>query len=517
MFRERHSAPLVIASNRGPVELHTDNAGRIVEHRGSGGLIGVLGPALASQHGTWVAAAMTEQDRAAAAERAAAGRLAVVELDEGPVCLRLLDLDRQDYDSYYRRISSELLWFLQHQMFDLTREPVCDEAMRAGWQAYRRINAKFAESCAEELAPVGTVLVQDYHLSLVPRQLRTLRPDARIGHFTMIPWADPAYFRALPADLATELLDGMLGADMLAFLAPRWAAAFLDSCAAFSYQVDIAGRTVTDRDGRTVKIRCFPVGVDAAQLSRRANAPDTEAYRLDLMRVIGDRRLVVRIDRMEPSKNLLRGLDGFAELLSRDRGRHEKVMHYVLAYSSRVQLPAYQAYSRAVHDRVRKINKRFGTATWNPVLLETRNDFARGLAALTLADVLVVNALRDGMNLVAKEGPVVSRRDLALVLSPEVGAADDLGADAIMAHPFDVSALADGIATGLDMPSAERAQRLSRLRKAAGALPPRRWLAQALDELSSCRGEFRPDQPALFFGNVVGNGLHSEGIAGSTA
>jgi len=483
MISKRRSAPLVIVSNRGPVELHTDDAGRVVEHRGSGGLIGVLGPALASRRGVWVAAAMTAEDRTAAAERKAAGQLAVVELDEGSVGLRLLDLNRQDYHGYYRRISNELLWFLHHQMFDLTREPIFDATIRADWQAYRRINAQFAESCADELAPSGVALLQDYHLSLAPRRLRELRPDARIAHSTMIPWAAETHFRALPEDFSKELLDGMLGADMLTFLVPRWATAFVDCCAALGYQVDRADATVTDRDGRLVKIRCFPVGVDAPYLCRRANAPDTETHRLDLMRIVGNRQLVVRIDRMEPSKNLLRGLDGFAELLSHDHSLHERVLHYVLAYSSREQLPAYRAYNQAVHDRVNTINEKFSTPTWKPILLETRNDFARGLAALTLADVLVVNALRDGMNLVAKEGPVVSRRDLVLVLSTEVGAADDLGNDAIMAHPFDVSALANGIATGLDMPSAERSQRLFRLRKAAGALPPHKWLTQVLAEL----------------------------------
>jgi trehalose 6-phosphate synthase len=471
---------LVIASNRGPVELRADATGQVVEHRGGGGLIGVLGPALAGRNGVWVAAAITPQDQASA--RQAAGRPISVELDEGPVRLRLLDLDRADYDRYYGRISTELLWFLHHHMFDLTREPVFDAATRAAWLAYERVNSRFARSCADELAPHGIALLQDYHLSLAPRQLRALRPDARIAHFTMTPWADPVFLRALPPDISTTLLNGLLGADILAFLVPRWAESFLAACAAAGHPVDAAGRSVTDRDGRTVRVACLPVGVDAEQLCQRAAASDVEAHRRDLERLLaGGRRLVVRVDRMEPSKNVLRGLDGFAELLARDNARRERVVHYVLAYSSREELPGYRAYRQDVERRAAWINERFGTAGWQPVVLETRNDYARGLAAMTLADVLVVNALRDGMNLVAKEGPVVSRRELALVLSTEVGAADELGDAAIVVHPFDVTALADGIAAGLDMPRTDRADRLSRLRKAAGALPPQQWLAQALD------------------------------------
>lgn len=473
-------APLVVASNRGPVELRVDEDGRVVENRGGGGLIGVLGPALASRNGTWVAAALTEEDRRAARTRESG---TVVELPEGAVRLRSLDLDRQDYDGYYRDISNGLLWFLHHQMLDPAREPVIDAGLRESWRAFRRINARFASACASEVAPSGRVLLQDYHLSLAPRQLRTARPDVGIAHFTMIPWADPATFRALPPDLATELLDGMLGADLLAFLVPRWAEAFVATCEAAGYPVDRGRATVTDRDGRRVGICCLPVGVDPDRLRQASAGAPAEAHRRELRRLVGDRRLVVRVDRMEPSKNLLRGLDGFAELIGRDPSRRERVVHYVLAYSSRQGVPAYQAYDREVRRRVQLINERFGTPDWQPVVLETRNDFERGLAALTLADVLVVNAVRDGMNLVAKEGPVVSRRDLALVLSTEVGAADELGDAAIMVHPFDVSALADGIAAGLDMPRAERSERLTRLRKAAGALPPRQWLAQAVHEL----------------------------------
>ncbi|HEY7597209.1 MAG TPA: trehalose-6-phosphate synthase [Actinophytocola sp.] len=477
-------APLVIASNRGPVELCVDEAGRVVANRGGGGLIGVLGPALASRNGTWIASALTEEDRRAARQRETG---AVVELPEGSVRLRLLDLDRQDYDGYYRDISNGLLWFLHHHMLDPTREPAIDAGVRESWRAYRRINARFASACARELALSGQALLQDYHLSLAPRQLRALRPDAGIAHFTMIPWADPANLRALPADLATELLDGMLGADLLGFLVPRWANAFVETCAVAGYPVDRGRGTVIDRDGRRVKIRCFPVGVDPDRLRHVAAGAAAEAYRRELRRLVGDRRLVVRVDRMEPSKNLLRGLDGFAELIAREPARRERVVHYVLAYSSRQDVPAYQAYDREVRRRVDLINERFGTPTWQPVVLETRNDFARGLAALTLADVLVVNAMRDGMNLVAKEGPVVSRRDLALVLSTEVGAADELADAAIMVHPFDVTALADGIAAGLDMPRAERAERLARLRKAAGAMPPRQWLDQAVHESADRR------------------------------
>jgi trehalose 6-phosphate synthase len=464
------SSSLLIASNRGPVELRAGADGRPIEHRGGGGLIGVLGPALAAHEGTWIAAPITREDRAAVVSPR------TVELPEGSVRLRLAALDEGDYPGYYQTISTELLWFLQHHMFDLSYQPRIDAELRRAWAAYRRVNAAFASACAEEAAPGGTVLLQDYHLSLAARPLRVARPDTRIAHFTMVPWADPAYFRTLPAGLRNALLSGLLGADLLAFLVPRWESAFLSTCESAGYQV--AGRTVFDHDGRAVAVRHFPVGVDQLQTT-----PEMLRHRDELRARFGRMRLVVRVDRMEPSKNILRGLDGFAELLARDESRHRAVVHYVLAYSSRSGIPAYQAYDRAVRERVREINDRFGTPGWQPVELETRNDYARGLAAMALADVLVVNALRDGMNLVAKEGPIVSERDLALVLSTEAGAAHDLSEAALMVDPMDITALADAIATGLDQSRAVRADRLARLRKGATALPPRRWLTEVLAEL----------------------------------
>ncbi|MDI5978222.1 alpha,alpha-trehalose-phosphate synthase (UDP-forming) [Amycolatopsis magusensis] len=478
------TAELVIASNRGPVELRKGYGG-LVAHRGGGGLISVLGSALARRDGVWVAAAITGEDRCAARDRD--GGHLVVELPGGRARVRVLPVDPADYDGYYRGISNELLWFLQHQLFDRTREPVVDARLRSDWSAYRRVNELFAETCAGEVADGGSVLLQDYHLSLAPRALRLTRPDVRIAHYTMIPWTDPADFSVLPADMAAEFLDGLLGADMLAFLVPRWADAFMATCARAGYRTDPAARAVVDRDGREVAIRCFPVGVDAARLRATARQRAVVEHRDELERLTGGRRLIVRVDRMEPSKNILRGLAAYAELLARDTSLHDHVTHYVLAYASRGELAAYQDYDRDVRALVTTINDRFGTPSWRPVVLETGNDFTRGLAAMALAEVLVVNAVRDGMNLVAKEGPVISERQLVLVLSTQAGAADALADAAIMVHPFDVTALADGIAAGLAMPPGERAERLARLRTGAAACPPEQWLSRSLDELARLR------------------------------
>jgi trehalose 6-phosphate synthase len=481
---QRGGAELVIASNRGPVERRTGADGRVAVHRGAGGLIAVLGPALASHGGVWVAAALTDEDRAAARELRARGRLDAVDLPEGPIGVRLLDVDPGDFASYYRTVSSELLWFLQHHLLPGGAPMSWDAELRGHWDAYRRVNDAFATACAEAAAPGATVLLQDYHLTLAAHRLRELRPDVRSAHCTMTPWADPEHFAALPDDVRRELVSGLLGADLVCFLVPRWAEAFLSCCEQLGLRVDRARRAVRGPGGRWSQVRCFPVGVDAQSLRSRAEAPDVAYHERQLGALTENARLVVRVDRMEPSKNIVRGLDAYALFLEQHPERHGSVVHFVLAYASRGELAAYRDLAAQVGLLAADINRRFGSADWQPVVLETRNDFGRGLAAMALADVVVVNPVRDGMNLVAKEAAVLGRRDPALVLSRHAGAADDLADGCTLVDPFDVQELADAIAESLALPRAERTVRRERLRKGAVALPPGQWLAEVLAALA---------------------------------
>lgn len=475
----------MIASNRGPVELRADAAGEVVQHRGGGGLIAVLGPAAAAASGLWVAHAITEEDTRAAG-RAGDGDMEIVQFPEGPVGLCLVAHDLATYHDYYATIATELLWFLHHHLFELSTAPMIGHALRSAWRNYVQVNDDVAAVCAARTAANGTVLFQDYHLSVAPRRLRLRRPDVRSAHFTMTPWADPDYFATMPRDMRHALVDGLLGADMVCFLVPRWADAFLECCARLGLTVDRRRRAVVD-DGREVAVRCFAVGVDAAELRARAERPDVLEHRRQLAARTAGCRLVLRIDRMEPAKNILRGLAAYAEMLEREPWRDGTVVHLVHAYASRGDIPAYQRYATDVHAAVHEINARFGHETWQPVILETANDFALGLAAMSLADVLVVNPSRDGMNLVAKEGAVLSQQDLALVLSRTVGAADDLAQGCALVDPFDITELSTELSAALDMPAPERQRRLERLRAGAVSLPPREWLVAALAELDRVR------------------------------
>jgi trehalose 6-phosphate synthase len=322
------------------------------------------------------------------------------------------------------------------------------------------------------------VLVQDYHLMLVPALLRKRRPDLRIGHFTHTPWAHPSYFSILPDAIAHDVLTGMLGADAVGFLSPRWAESFVRCCVKL-LGADAGGDTIHFA-GRSTRVHVHALGVDADELRTRAAQPDVVARHEALRRRIGDRRVIVRVDRTELSKNIVRGLSAYRELLRNHPEHRDNVVHVVFAYPSRHDLPDYRAYTAEVQRVAREIDDEFAHPGWSPLILEVNDDYPRSLAALQLAEVLVVNPLVDGMNLVAKEGPVLASDGVGLVLSREAGAADELGAHAFLVNPYDVSGTAAAMHEALAMPADVRRTQLA---AAAALLPPRDWLQGQIDSL----------------------------------
>ncbi len=463
------TAPLLLASNRGPVCFGEDDRGELVARRGSGGLVSAVSSACSAGDALWVCAALSEADRRA------------VRQDRIPAGVCMLELDPVTFDRAYNRVANATLWFLAHLLFDTANEPVFDARTRRDWAAYRSYNEAFATALAEHAAPGASVLVQDYHLALTPRQLRLRRPDLRIGHFSHTPWAPPEYFCLLPDDVAHEVLLGMLGADAVGFHSRRWADAFARCC------VEVLGAQFVDdvltHDGRATRVSVLPLGIDPGELHRRAAEPDVQG-RLPLLReLVGDRQLILRIDRTELSKNIVRGLEAYRELLRTRPQWRQQVVHLALAYPSRHDLPEYREYTGAVQRVAREVNEEFAVPGWLPVHLEVRDDYPRSLAAYSLADVLLVNPLRDGMNLVAKEGPVLSPHGVSLVLSRQAGAADELGADAHLVNPYDVTQTAEALHEALSTPAGLRRERTLRLATAASALPPAAWLAAQLATL----------------------------------
>lgn len=464
-----HSARILVASNRGPITYTEDESGILTAKRGGGGLVSGLSAIDPDAGAVWVCSALGDGDREA------------VRRGVGEPGVRMLDIPADVHHDAYNGVANSTLWFVHHMLYQTPLEPSFDAEFRRQWASYETYNRAFAEALAQEAADGASVLVQDYHLTLVPRMLRELRPDLRIGHFSHTPWAPVEYFRLLPDDIAAQVLDGILGADRAAFLTRRWADAFTE-CARAVLGPDAASGT---------RIGVHGLGADADFLRARAHQPDVDDRIATLREQIGTapdgspRRTIVRVDRTELSKNIVRGLHAFRQLLDERPDWRERVVHIALAYPSRQDLAVYRDYMTEVQRVADDINERYGTPEWTPVVLHLKDDFARSLAAYRVADVALVNPIRDGMNLVAKEVPVVSDEGCALVLSREAGAYEELGDDALVVNPYDVVGTAAALHEALSMPTAERAERTKRLAGAATALPPTRWF---LDQLGALEG-----------------------------
>jgi trehalose 6-phosphate synthase len=475
---------LIVASNRGPVSYSHAADGSLSAKRGGGGMVSGLtsglGAVAADGGALWLCAALSEADREAArwAERAPA--------EPGEVPVRMLDIPAGVFDAAYNGVANSVLWFVHHLLFDTPVQPRFDARFRADWGAYIAYNEAFATALAQECAPGTRVLIQDYHLSLAPRLLRDRYPAARIAHFEHTPWAPPEYYQLLPDDVAVAILDGMLGADHAGFLAERWADAFLDCC-----ETVLGAEVTRARPGagsvryrnRVTEVAVHPLGVDAEELRARGQEEDVRGNAIALREIARGRQLIVRVDRTELSKNIVRGLDAYRELLATRPEWRGRVTHLAFAYPSRSGLAEYQAYTARVHELAAQISAEFGTPDWEPLILEVKDDYPRSLAACGVADVLLVNPIRDGMNLVAEEGPILSERGCALVLSREAGAAALVGEAALLVNPYDVSATANALHAGLVMPAAERQRRSATIAGAAAARAPRRWLAEQVEAL----------------------------------
>jgi len=454
-------ADTVLVSNRGPLHFQIED-GLPVPGPVGGGLAGSLYPLVAGTGATWVASALGEGDRAAEA----AGLMSA----EG-LRVELVEPDPHLYNLAYNVVSNRSLWFCHHHLFDAARRPRTDRRWMEAWDAYREFNRLVAERVAAVAPDRGRVLVQDYHLALVGAALRDLRPDLRSVHFTHTPFADPSVLRMLPSAVGDELLGAMARFGACGFHSPRWADAYRVGLTTFGVPTPSGPHTFV-----------CPLSTDPDRLATAVGEPAVGEALDRIEDSVGgsDRQVIVRVDRLELSKNLLRGFWAYEELLAQVPGHRERVVFVALAYPTRQGLPEYLAYQDEVETTVARINERWGTPGWTPIVLEVEDDYPRSLAALTRSDVLLINPIRDGLNLVAKEGPLVNTRDGVLALSREAGAFDELADGALEVNPFDVTGTASVLARALAMDAGERRVRAKLLREAIVSRSPSGWLDHQL-------------------------------------
>lgn len=446
-----------------------------------------LGGLFAHHDVTWVASAMTEEDRVVAAERDGSF---VAETGDGfSYRLRLVDHEPVAYQRFYNVLANPTLWFLQHYLWGLGSAPDFGPELHKAWSdGYVPVNQALGAAALEELErePDAAVLFHDYHLYLAPRLVREARPDAVTSHFIHIPWPEPDYWHALPPDIRAAVHEGLLANDVVGFHTERWRRAFLLSVERLlGARVDPEACTV-EHQGRTTRVVARPISVDPGEFERLRGDPAVLEREAALV-ARRPEQLVVRVDRTDPSKNIVRGFDAFGVLLERHPELHGRVGMVALLAPSRQDIPEYSEYLAAVEAAATEVNGRFGRADWQPVKLDIADDFQRSVAGYKQFDVLLANPVFDGLNLVAKEAFLLNERDGVLVLSENAGVHEELGEWAITVNPLDISGQADALYAALTLEPGERRRRAGAIREHVRAHDLREWVDGQLADLDAVR------------------------------
>jgi trehalose 6-phosphate synthase len=477
---------IIIVSNRGPVTISKDEQGDYAFKRGSGGLVTALTGLAHFTKLTWVACALSPED---------------AEWKHGQICLEdndcnlgvyFINPDPQAYDGYYNQISNPLLWFLQHSMWDIPRSPIIDQQTWIAWDmGYQVVNRQFAKEIAEivrkKKKPV-LIMLQDYHLYLTARYLKKyLRgQDVTISLFVHIPWPGPEYWGILPARMREELLDGLAAVDLMGFQTSEDGLNFIRTCENYLPKaiVQYRNRRVRYRSHDTI-IRDFPISIDVNAIEAMSETEEVNEYQKEISRQVDGKKMILRVDRLEPSKNIIRGFQAYESLLENHSEYRGKVIFMAYLIPSRVGVEEYQNYLDEIMVTVGRINAHYGSSDWEPIRLLVGENYPRAVAAMKMYDVLLVNSIADGMNLVAKEGPIVNQKDGVLILSERAGARQQLHQGALVISPVDIFETQVAIHKALSMNVEEKQKNVKILRKIVREEDINFWLKSQLEVVNS--------------------------------
>ena len=474
---------IVVVSNRGPVTFSRNEESGEREHsRGAGGLVTALNAVLRQSDGAvWIASAQSEEDVAVSKESAP------YEVED--LRVTLVEHDPASYDLMYNHLANPLLWFVQHGLYDLPYSPALGDDTKKAWEeGYLPVNRNFAEAVAETVADEEspTILLHDYQLYMAPLFVRErLGEEAFLSLFVHIPWPEPDLWRVLPHYVREGVLESLLQADVVAFHTHRYARNFAETAAAvLGAEADVEGGVI-HHNGREVWVRAYPISIDPSEFEELARSEAVlreEEFVKDL-----PGKLLLRVDRTDLSKNVVRGFQAYSRMLERHPEMKGEVTFLAQLQPSRTDIPEYAAYMEAVGRTAEEVNERHGTDSWRPIELFMEDNFPRSVAAYKNFDALLVNAVRDGMNLVAKESAVINEKDGVLVLSETAGAHEELGEHALTVNPYDVDEQADAIYQALTMPDEEREHRARSLRETVTGNTIDDWVQAQMRDIAAFR------------------------------
>jgi trehalose 6-phosphate synthase len=474
----------VIVSNRGPVTFSRSESGEREYSRGAGGLVTALNAvSRRRQEVVWIASAQSEED-ARVAEESLEEPYKVEDLK-----IVLVEHDEESYDLMYNHLANPLLWFVQHGLYDLPYKPELGEDTQRAWEdGYVVISENFAEAVGRTLEAIGgeepVILVHDYQLYMVPHALRErLGDDPFISLFVHIPWPDPETWRVLPRYVREGALRSLLEANVVAFHTEGYARNFVRTAQEVLGVKTNEGEGVIHLGDREVWVRAYPISIDPTEFEELAQSEEVLEGEESVKNLAG--KLLLRVDRMDLSKNIVRGFHAYDRMLERYPQMREQVTFLARCQPSRGDIPEYARYAEDIQNVAGEINEKHATGSWKPIELSMEDDFPLSVAAYKNYDVLLVNAVRDGMNLIAKEAVIANEKNGVLLLSENAGAHEELGEHALTVNPFDIDEQADALYEALTMPEDERARRAEELEQTIRSYTIEEWVEAQLRDIAA--------------------------------
>ncbi|MBI5680034.1 MAG: trehalose-6-phosphate synthase [Methanobacterium sp.] len=469
---------LIVASNRGPVEFHKYNS-KIEMKRGAGGLVSTLLPLMENLNGIWIASVMTPGD-VEIAKRFPDNKVPIP--NEDPkfwVPFVVVDSDR--YECYYSVISNPLLWFIQHYMWNSPYTPTIDDKTHQSWKhGYVHMNKKFAEkvvaeSKKNEKEPL--IMLQDYHLYLCPTYIRKKMKDIFLSQFIHIPWPQSEYFSIIPEYMRKAIIEGLLSTNILGFHLPRYVTNFIQTCEEYTDEVDYDNGIIW-HNGQATHVKSYPISVDHEGIKGLANSPKVLEKEKLIKEIKGEYFLFYRTDRIDLSKNIIRGFEAYELFLHKYPQYHGKVKFLTTGKPTRQQIREYHNYYYDVIDIIENINVKYATDDWKPIEWIFKADYNLVVAAFKNYDCIIVNPIADGMNIVPKESSAVNESQGTVILSEKAGCFEELKEHVLAVNPYDVSQTAEAYHQAIEMSKNERTQRLENLKEITAQRTIYHWISE---------------------------------------
>ena len=478
---------LIVVSNRGPVEFHKKNS-KVEMKRGAGGLVSTLLPIMETLNGVWIASAMTPGD-VEVAKRFPDNKVPIPEEDP-QFWVPFVVVDQRRYECYYSVISNPLLWFVQHYMWNSPYTPTIDDKIHKSWeQGYRYMNQKFAEKVLKESKKnekEPLIMLQDYHLYLCPTYIRKKLKDTFLSQFIHIPWPQSEYFSIIPEYMRKEIIEGLLSNNLLGFHLPRYVTNFMQTCEEYTDEVDYENGIIW-HNGQATHVKSYPISVDYEGIKELAHSPGVLEKEKLIKEIKGDYFLFYRTDRIDLSKNIIRGFEAYELFLHKYPQYHGKVKFLTTGKPTRQQIREYHTYYYDVIEMIEDINVKYATDDWKPIEWIFKADYNLVVAAFKNYDCLIVNPIADGMNIVPKESSVVNECQGSVILSEKAGCFEELKEHVLAVNPYDISQTAEAYHQAIQMSEKERHGRLDNLKDIVARRTIYHWISEQFEDIEKIK------------------------------